>query len=339
MNKHPHNTTALSTVSPAYMLFTLAMLSGILMTISAHSWFSMWMGLELNLFGFIPIIMATSSNQEKEAACKYFLAQATPSAIFLVCIVLAPQFQPSSTLLALAVLMKLGAAPCHQWFPSVMNGMAWPQSWALVTVQKIAPFFLLVQTTNSATNLLMLAAALSSLTGGIGGMNHTLLRPIIAYSSIGHMGWMIAAMLVSNNTATLYLLSYIMIVSTTILVITLLKLTSINLSSPIIKHPAMLLILTISFMNMGGLPPLFGFFIKATVMSVLTHSTLIILLPPLILGSVMNLYYYLKVVFMNSLETPAQHVILKQLSQPTQFTLPILFSLSVASATAALSLF
>jgi len=72
------------------------------------------MGLELNLFGFIPFIISGNRNQEKEAACKYFLAQATPSAILLLCLILVPYLPASSTFLAIALFIKIGAAPCHQ---------------------------------------------------------------------------------------------------------------------------------------------------------------------------------------------------------------------------------
>ncbi len=72
------------------------------------------MGLELNLFGFIPLIIATRSNQEKEAACKYFLAQAIPSAIFLLALVLIPDIPTTSAVILVALFIKIGIAPCHQ---------------------------------------------------------------------------------------------------------------------------------------------------------------------------------------------------------------------------------
>jgi NADH:ubiquinone oxidoreductase subunit 2 (subunit N) len=146
-------------------------------------------------------------------------------------------------------------------------------------------------------------------------------------------------MLVSINIATLYLASYILIVSTTILSLALLKITSVCLSSSITKHPTLLLITAISFINIGGLPPLFGFFIKASVIKALIDSNLIRLLVPLIAGSVLNLYYYLKVVFINTLETPPQSLILKTINHPTQILLPILFSSSTVGAVVTLTLF
>jgi len=337
MNKHQSSFSL--TTSPANLLFTTALLSGILLTLSAHTWFSIWIGLELNLFGFIPLIIATSSNQEKEAACKYFLAQATPSAIFLVCLVLTPLLPITSFFLSIAVLIKLGAAPCHQWFPSVISRIGWPQRWALITIQKVGPFFILLQTTNNASTLLIFVAAASSIVGGIGGINQTLLRPLIAYSSIGHIGWIIAAILISNRTATLYFASYILIISTVILSAILLKLTSIHMSASISKSPLLLFILITSFINIGGLPPLFGFFIKATVIRRLISENLTFLLIPLIIGSVINLYYYLKVVFVHTLETSPHFLILQPPLSTIQITLPALFIISTVRAATLLTLF
>lgn len=339
MNKHTQKLPTFSSTSPANILFLTAVLSGILITISANTWFSIWIGLELNLFGFVPIILASSLNQEKEAACKYFLAQAAPSAVFLMCLILSPQVSPALVPLSLALVIKLGAAPCHQWLPSVISRIAWPQGWILVTIQKVAPIFILIEITNRVPTLLILVASLSSIVGGVGGINQTLLRSIIAYSSIGHIGWIIGAMLTSINTATLYLISYILIVSTTILSLALLKITSVCLSSSITKHPALLLITAVSFINIGGLPPLFGFFIKASVIKALIDSNLIMLLVPLITGSILNLYYYLKVVFINTLETPPQSLVLKTANHPTQMLLPILFSSSTVGAVVTLTLF
>jgi NADH:ubiquinone oxidoreductase subunit 2 (subunit N) len=68
--------------------------------------------------------MATRANQEKEAACKYFLAQAIPSAIFLLALILMPDLPATSAVILVALFIKIGVAPCHQWFPSVINALA-----------------------------------------------------------------------------------------------------------------------------------------------------------------------------------------------------------------------
>lgn len=82
------------------------------------------MGLELNMLSFIPIITAFSNNRETEAAIKYFLAQAIGSGLLLLgafnkyMILELARFSPlsnefSSIVILMAILIKLGAAPCH----------------------------------------------------------------------------------------------------------------------------------------------------------------------------------------------------------------------------------
>ncbi|KAG7168395.1 Cytochrome c oxidase subunit 1-like 9 [Homarus americanus] len=72
--------------------------------------------------------------------------------------------------LALALLLKLGAAPFHFWFPQVIEGMNCIQSIALITVQKIAPMLLLSYLTFNylVTSLLFYAIILSSIIGAVG---------------------------------------------------------------------------------------------------------------------------------------------------------------------------
>lgn len=347
MNKTIFTTQTKS--NPVNLLFASSILTGILISLSAHSWFTIWIGLELNLFGFIPLIITSNKNQEKEAACKYFLAQAAPSAIFLLCLLLVTDLHLSSLFLTIALLIKMGIAPCHQWFPSVINSLPWIQAWILITVQKIAPFFLLIQTINNSPILTSIVAGLSSIVGGIGGINQTLLRPLIAYSSIGHIGWILRAILVSNRSATLYFISYLLIVSTTIFRAILLNLNSIAVSTKVENNPILILFLILSFINIGGLPPFFGFFIKATIINHLLRINFFLLTLLLILGSVINLFYYLKIVFINTLRTPTQLILLysslsttpKPIKFNTSYSLinPFLFILSTSAATTTLLLF
>jgi len=335
--------------NPVNLLFASLILAGILVSLSAHSWFTIWIGLELNLFGFIPLIISTNKNQEKEATCKYFLAQAAPSAIFLLCLLLVTDLHLSSLFLTIALLIKIGMAPCHQWFPSVINSLPWAQAWILITIQKIAPFFLLIQTINNSPILTSIVAGLSSIVGGIGGINQTLLRPLIAYSSIGHIGWILRAILISNRSATLYFTSYLLIISTTILRVILLNLNSIFISTKIERSPILTLFLVLSFINIGGLPPFFGFFIKATVINHLLRTGFFFLTLLLILGSVINLFYYLKIVFINTLESPSQLILtysspnLKprntKLNISYSLINPLLFILATSGATTTLFLF
>lgn len=188
------------TIHPARILFLSTLLLGILITISRSSWFGCWLGLELNLISFIPILTSKHDTYSSEAALKYFLIQALGSAIILirVCFTFLSNYTANMIIIA-ALLLKRGAAPLHFWFPPVMQGIKLPQCVILITVQKIAPIVIISYTLASYNTFLplIIASILSRLVGAIGGLNQTLIRKIIAYSSINHMAWMLAAISIS----------------------------------------------------------------------------------------------------------------------------------------------
>jgi len=65
--------------------------------------------------------------------------------------------------------------------------MIWPQALILITVQKIAPMSLLSYYIVEQATLVTVAAIISAVVGAIGGLNQTLLRKLLAYSSINHI--------------------------------------------------------------------------------------------------------------------------------------------------------
>lgn len=89
----------------------------------------------------------------------------------------------------LSMLLKLGIAPFHSWLPHVISSISWTICMILATIQKIAPIRLLVIITpKDFSFLLVISVAASTIVGGVGGINQTQIRSLIAYSSIGHIG-------------------------------------------------------------------------------------------------------------------------------------------------------
>jgi NADH-ubiquinone oxidoreductase chain 2 len=95
------------------------------------------------------------------------------------------------------LLLKVGAAPFHFWFPGVAEGLSWDNLVVLITWQKAAPFILINYTVGTSF-LITTSIILSSLVGAVGGFNQVSLRKIIAFSSINHIAWMLGAFLVSE---------------------------------------------------------------------------------------------------------------------------------------------
>nr|YP_008758523.1 NADH dehydrogenase subunit 2 [Sagmariasus verreauxi]BAO02879.1 NADH dehydrogenase subunit 2 [Sagmariasus verreauxi] len=284
--------------SPQQILFFCLLLSGTFTAASATSWFTAWVGLELNLMAFIPLISSKSNRFSAEAALKYFLVQALGSAILVFTAPLSlasPLFLPA---ILVALLLKLGAAPFHFWFPPILEGLTWPQAVILMTLQKIAPFFLISHLLNNdlINQILILTAILSALVGAIGGLNQTSLRKILAFSSIAHISWMLVAISLSEYTWIIYFSFYTIISSSVAMLFNFqqayhfTQLTTQNNPSVFTS-----LVNSFSLLSLGGLPPFSGFIPKWMLIEAMAKASLFLPLAFLIISALVTLYYYLRV--------------------------------------------
>nr|ALS46243.1 NADH dehydrogenase subunit 2 [Glycera unicornis] len=290
---------------PYYTLFSATLFMGTLMCLSSNHWIYIWMGFEINLMSFIPLILHNNTNQETEAAVKYFLAQALGSSLILLSS-FSLLFHPFSSLptslalptLVFAMMTKMGAAPFHFWLPQVMNSISWASCMILATWQKIAPLFILCSASSVLSNkFVMLTAMTGTLIGGLGGLNQTHLRPLLAYSSIGHLGWMIAATSISLYATASYFSIYSLM--TLAIMYTLHShasknnfISSMNSISSLSAFSLMVL-----FLSLGGLPPLLGFFPKWLMIKFMIYQNMLTFLIIMIVGSLISLFYYLSLFF------------------------------------------
>nr|YP_009244910.1 NADH dehydrogenase subunit 2 [Duplodicodrilus schmardae]AMO27034.1 NADH dehydrogenase subunit 2 [Duplodicodrilus schmardae] len=289
--------------SPATTLTTSTLITSTLMALSSTNWMFLWASMELNLLSFIPILMSSKSSQETEGSIKYFLAQALGSALLLTSSIMlwSPySILPSmmSTILMISVLLKLGSAPCHFWYPSVMSSISWISCTILSSWQKLAPLSILIFFTSQASkNMVPLMAGLNALLGGIMGMNQSQLRTIMAYSSIGHLGWMMSFMLLDMPLMTmLYFIIYCSLIIPLFMLMNMANLmTSKQLSKITMISPTTQLSISVLLVSLAGLPPLTGFMPKLlTIMLLANYSTPLIII--LIVGSLMNLFFYLNII-------------------------------------------
>nr|YP_010230777.1 NADH dehydrogenase subunit 2 [Oplophorus spinosus]QSV10487.1 NADH dehydrogenase subunit 2 [Oplophorus spinosus] len=326
---------------PSQILFLSSLLTGTLITFSASSWFTAWLGLELNLLSFIPLISSKYNQYSSESSLKYFLIQALGSSIILASAPCLLFFNwTPHTLICSALLLKMGAAPVHFWFPSVMEGINWYQCIILMTIQKIGPMLLLTYSLTQPTALILFVSSiLCSLIGGVGGLNQTLLRKIMAYSSINHMAWMIAALLLNESLWMLYFLVYALVSSSVVLIMHSQQIFHFNnLSSYNFNSPTLKLTCFLSLLSMGGLPPLLGFLPKWLVIQELATSNFFLWLSFLLFSALITLFYYLRVALTSmTLSSPKLKSSLPMTSKTTLTAImflnlfPILTPLSLTS--------
>lgn len=243
------------------------------------------------------------SNQDTERAVKYFLAQALGSAVILYfSISLWGNITRNWCLriLSLGLFLKLGAAPCHFWLPAVITSLTWINCLILATWQKLAPLALLTYPLSrwGANHFIPIVASLNAIVGGIIGINQTHIRTILAYSSITHMGWIIGAFITgSNKRPLLYFVLYSIVISPLFIALNHYNIFSINQTSLLsLNSKTLLSLICFLLISLGGLPPLTGFLPKwLVILSISKFNWLLTLI--LLLGSFINLYFYLNLTF------------------------------------------
>ncbi|YP_009538417.1 NADH dehydrogenase subunit 2 (mitochondrion) [Peromyscus maniculatus bairdii] len=298
------------------LIIYFTILSGPMVTMLSANLFLMWIGLEMNLLAIIPMMTKNTNPRSTEAATKYFLTQATASMIFLLSIILNYKqlgvwtLQPQTnnqitTLMFISLAIKMGLAPFHAWLPEVTQGIPMQTGMILLTWQKMAPMSILFQM-YEMTNpmILMTSAILSVLIGAWNGLNQTQTRKIMAYSSISHMGWMIAVLPFNPSLTMLNLLIYISLTVPTFIMLKHNSSNNINsLSLMWSKTPMMLPTISLILLSTGGLPPLTGFLPKWAIISELLKNNNIMLATLMAMTALINLFFYTRLIYSTTLTT------------------------------------
>nr|AID67377.1 NADH dehydrogenase subunit 2 [Biston panterinaria]AID67390.1 NADH dehydrogenase subunit 2 [Biston panterinaria]ANW36783.1 NADH dehydrogenase subunit 2 [Biston panterinaria]ANW36788.1 NADH dehydrogenase subunit 2 [Biston panterinaria] len=284
------------------MFFLFILIFSTMISISSNSWFGCWIGLEINLMSFIPLISKANNLMASEAALKYFLTQSIASINFLFYIIMKliffKNFETNNIMLMMinsSMLMKMGAAPFHFWFPNIVEGLSWFNNFILMTWQKITPMILLSYYFNK--NLLTFSIMLNIIIGAMGGLNQTSLRKMMAFSSINNLGWMISSIMISENLWIFYLFMYSFLISTMCLFFYLTNSYFINQLFILNMKPMIKINLLINFLSLGGLPPFIGFMPKWIIINFLTMNNFYLMTFIFIMMSLIMLFFYIRIIY------------------------------------------
>nr|ADE61173.1 NADH dehydrogenase subunit 2 [Ixonotus guttatus] len=301
----------------AKLIFTTSLLLGTTITISSNHWITAWAGLEINTLAILPLISKSHHPRAIEAATKYFLTQATASALLLFSSMtnawhtgqwdITQLTHPASCLiLTSAIAMKLGLVPFHFWFPEVLQGSPLITGLLLSTLMKFPPITLLLMTSHSLNpTVLTCMALLSAAVGGWMGLNQTQIRKILAFSSISHLGWM--AIILPYDPKITLLGFYIYILMTTAVFLTLDTIKAPKLSilmTTWAKTPALSAMLLLTLLSLAGLPPLTGFLPKWLIIQELTKQEMAPAAIMISLLSLLGLFFYLRLAYCATITLP-----------------------------------
>nr|WJH18297.1 NADH-ubiquinone oxidoreductase chain 2 [Centropus menbeki] len=328
----------------ATVIFIMSILLGTTMTISSNHWVMAWTGLEINTLAILPMIAKSHHPRAIEATIKYFLVQATASALMLFSSTInawstgqwdiTQLNNPTSCLLmTTAIAMKLGLAPFHFWFPEVSQGSSLTTAMLLATIMKLPPLAILILMSNSLNTMFLTTMAITSAAlGGWMGLNQTQTRKIMAFSSISHLGWMVIILIHNPNLTLLNFYTYTMITATVFLTFNATKtLNMMMLMSSWTKNPPMNATLMLTLLSMAGLPPLTGFMPKWFIINELTKQEMTATATTIAMLSLLGLFFYLRLTYYSTITLPPNSTnYMKQwhMSKKSNTLIAILASLS-----------
>nr|AVP82524.1 NADH dehydrogenase subunit 2 [Sylvirana malayana]AVP82525.1 NADH dehydrogenase subunit 2 [Sylvirana malayana] len=301
------------------MTLTCIMLSltlGTAVTLSADHWILAWAGLEINTLALIPLMTFKSHPRAIEAALKYFLTQATASALILFSTLInacytgqwyIQSMEDTPTIaLTIALMMKLGLVPTHLWMPEVIQGIPLSTGLILSTWQKLAPMALVLQTSHLMNlNLTIFLGLTSIVVAGWSGIGQTQLRKILAFSSIGHLGWTIIILKFSPELALLNFLLYVIMTTAAFLTLIFMNITKMTeFSTTFHKMPHLALLTTLTLLSLAGLPPFTGFIPKLLIVTSLIDNNAILMAAVIMMTSMLSLFFYLRLTYLLTQITP-----------------------------------
>ena len=321
-----------------YYILGLSALLGMMIMISAHNMLVVYLGLELNSLSLYAMVaLDRESPVASEAAMKYFVLGAIASGILLYGMSLlygatgtlditglgvriaANPGSNIATLFALGFIVvglcfKLGAVPFHMWVPDVYEGAPTSVTLFVGSAPEIASFALFMRLLVEGLGglhtqwqpLLIAVSLLSMAIGAIVAIAQSNLKRMLAYSTIGHMGFLLLGILAGTGTgyqaAMFYTLSYVVMATCAFGMILLLSrkgfesdrlddFKGLNERSP--WFAGMMLVVMFS---LAGVPPFVGFFAKLYVLRAVIDAGLTWVAIAAVIFSIISAFYYLRVV-------------------------------------------
>ena len=318
-----------------YPILILSSVLGMMVMISSNDLIVFYMGLELQSLALY--VLATFNRDQlksSEAGLKYFILSALSSGLLLYgCSliygfsgstnfdVISSQLNSNEYVLTFGIVFilvglafKISAVPFHMWAPDVYEGSPTSVTLFFTMVPKIAALavfirFLYVPFLNLIDQWQMIIIFLSiasMLFGAIAAIGQTNIKRLIAYSSIGHIGYTLAGLATGSNegiqSSIIYISIYI--IMNLALFSCLLMLRRNNqyyeeiedLSGLSKNHPLLSLSLLVILFSLAGIPPLAGFFAKFYIFKAVIEQSMYFLAIVGLLSTVVAAFYYLRII-------------------------------------------
>ena len=286
-------------LSPSLLLIILSIITRIFLVVSSPSLFVAWIGLELNTLAFIPLLLIKKTKITVESSIKYFLTQTLASILIIIGGLTLIIFirEIGAIFIFLGIIIKLGGAPFHRWVVRVAESLPWISLFILLTVQKINPLFLIWNFCDTRQLFYNFIVIRSLVVGGLVGLAQTRTRALITFSSINHVGWLLASLNFDIKLGVLYFSTYLIILLVPVLIFFKTNISHLN-QLPFIKiNLSAQVILFFSLLSLGGLPPFLGFLPKWIILQLLCSHSFFLLRLIIVIISLLTLFFYLRLIF------------------------------------------
>jgi NADH-quinone oxidoreductase subunit N len=318
-----------------YSVLILFSTLGMMMLISAADLIALYLGLELMS---LPLYVVAASHRDHlrstEAGLKYFVLGALSSGMLLYGASLIYGFTGTVTFAGIAqaathggiglifgivflfagFCFKVSAVPFHMWTPDVYQGAPTPVTAFFASAVKVAAMAMFVRAavvafpgiTTQWQQIVVFVSIASMLLGSFAAIGQRSIKRLMAYSSIGHMGYALIGLAAGTAEGVqgvlLYMAIYITMTLGVFAVILAMRrstgmVESIDQLSGLARtHPTMAFLMAMLLFSMAGVPPLAGFFAKFYVFLAAVKAGLYVLAVIGVLASVVGAYYYLAIV-------------------------------------------
>jgi len=308
---------------------------GMFMLISAADLIALYLGLELMS---LPLYVVAASHRDNlrstEAGLKYFVLGALSSGMLLYGASLVYGFTGTVSFSGIAqaapqggiglifglvflfagFCFKVSAVPFHMWTPDVYEGAPTPVTGFFAAAPKVAGMAMFVRATVVAfpgitsqwQQIVVFVAIASMLLGSFAAIGQRNIKRLMAYSSIGHMGFALVGLAAGTAEGVQGVLVY-MAIYITMTLGTFAVILSMRRSTGMVEsidqlaglsrtNPTMAFFLAMLLFSMAGVPPLAGFFAKLFVFLAAIKAGLYVLAVIGVLASVIGAYYYLAII-------------------------------------------
>jgi NADH-quinone oxidoreductase subunit N len=319
---------------------------GMMLMVSANDFIALYMGLELQSLGlYVLASFDRDSVRSTEAGLKYFVLGALSSGMMLYGISLIYGYAGTTNFGAVAeavtgpaaplgitfglvfltagLAFKISAVPFHMWTPDVYEGAPTPITAFFSASPKIAAIALFTRTLISAfpdasiswVQIIVFISLMSMALGAVAAIGQNNIKRLMAYSSIGHMGYALIGLASDSPAGVQGLLIYLAIYLVTNIGVFACILamrrggtyveTITDLSGLAQNRPGFAFALAMLMFSLAGIPPLAGFFAKFYVFLAAVDAGLYLLAVAGVIASVVGAYYYLRIVKLMYFDQPA----------------------------------